>query len=310
MQTMPDFEVGPVRVWLGDSGGKYPDGNQVVVQGAESLAVFDTPLVSARLGSEFEAADLVILGHVHEDHLAGLHRLKSASVHVHAGDVDAARSWAGLARHYGYAPAILEELHTKLLHEFHYEPRPDAIAYDDDAVWELGGGIRVRAVHMPGHTTGHSVLVVEPGHIAFIGDIDLSSFGPYYGDATSSLTDFRSTLKRLRALPIKVWITSHHKGVITDRTAFLSALDQFEYQIQVREDRLLALLSTGPQTLEELVAQRIVYRPGAQALWLDSAERRSISQHLDELITRDAVRRLDDGRFERLRTQAHPLSQP
>ena len=310
MQTMPDFEVGPVRVWLGDSGGKYPDGNQVVVRGAEGLAVFDTPLVSARLGSEFEAADLVILGHVHEDHLAGLHRLKRAAVHVHAGDVDAARSWAGLARHYGYAPAILEELHTKLLREFHYEPRPDAIAYDDDAVWQLGGGIRVRAVHMPGHTSGHSVLVVEPGNIAFIGDIDLSSFGPYYGDATSSLSDFRSTLKRLRTLPIEVWITSHHKGVITDRSAFLAALDQFEHQIQVREERLLALLGAGPQTLEQLVTQRILYRPGAQALWLDSAERRSISQHLDELIARDEVRRLEDGRFERYRSRAHSLSKP
>ncbi len=59
------------------------------------------------------------------------------------------------------------------------------------ASWDLGGGVAVRAIHMPGHTSGHCVLLVEPGGVAFIGDIDLSSFGPYYGDATSSLADFR-----------------------------------------------------------------------------------------------------------------------
>jgi glyoxylase-like metal-dependent hydrolase (beta-lactamase superfamily II) len=302
---MPDFELGPVRVWLGESGGRYPDGNQVLVQGADTLAAFDTPLVSDRLGSEFEAADLVILGHVHEDHVAGLHRVKNAAVHVHTGDVEAARSWDGLARHYGYSPEILAELHTKLCREFHYQPRADALAYRDGTVWQLGGGVSVRAIHMPGHTSGHSVLMVEPGDIAFVGDIDLSSFGPYYGDATSSLSEFRATLKRLRTLHAQVWITSHHKGVITDRTAFLAALDAFERQIQVREDRLLALLDAGPQTLEELVQQRILYRPGAKALWLDSAERRSISQHLAELMAQSIVGEIEGGRFERLRTLAH-----
>jgi hypothetical protein len=147
--------------------------------------------------------------------------------------------------------------------------------------------------------------MVEPGDIAFVGDIDLSSFGPYYGDATSSLSEFRATLKRLRTLHAQVWITSHHKGVITDRTAFLAALDAFERQIQVREDRLLALLDAGPQTLEELVQQRILYRPGAKALWLDSAERRSISQHLAELMAQSIVGEIEGGRFERLRTLAH-----
>ena len=75
----------------------------------------------------------------------------------------------------------------------------------------------MRAVHMPGHTRGHSVLMVEPGGIAFIGDIDLTGFGPFYGDACSDLRQFLDTLEKIEHMEARVWITYHHKGVITER---------------------------------------------------------------------------------------------
>ena len=41
---------------------------------------FDTPQVANRIGPEFDGVDMVILGHVHEDHMAGLHRVPQAAV--------------------------------------------------------------------------------------------------------------------------------------------------------------------------------------------------------------------------------------
>jgi len=286
------IELGPVTVWTGQSAGKYPDGNQVIVRGRDSLAVFDTPIIAQTLPAEsgFADADLIILGHVHEDHMAALGQLRDVPLHVHRGDLEAARSWAGLAAHYGYATSILEPLHDKIVREFRYTPRPDALGYDDGATWDLGG-VQVHAVHMPGHTSGHCVLLVEPHGIAFIGDIDLSSFGPYYGDATSSLASFRTTLERIAHLPASCWITSHHKGVIRERTEFLHLLEAFTDRLRVREARLLALLERGPQTLAELAQSRVVYRPEASELWINAAEERSIAQHLDELLTSGRVRR-------------------
>lgn len=290
------IRIGPVTVWPGEAAGKYPDGNQVIVHGGDSIAVFDTPLVSNALppASGFSSADLVILGHVHEDHMAGLHRLQHAPVTVHHADLAALQSWDGLGEHYGYGTPILDQLHDKLQREFHYAPRPDATGFDDGASWDLGAGVKVHAVHMPGHTAGHSVLFVEPGAVAFIGDIDLSSFGPYYGDATSSLADFRRTLKRVADLPARHWITSHHKGVISSREQFLSLLSAFAARIDARETRLLQLLAERPKTLEELTAERIVYRPEADQLWVVEAERMSIMRHLDELLTKAAVVRHAD----------------
>ena len=282
MAGEPSLSFGPVTVYCGEKSGKYPDGNQVVVRGGDTLAAFDTPLVANRLGRELTDVDLVVLGHVHEDHMAGLHRLGGAELHVHERDVEAARSWDGLAAHYGYGPAVLAGLHAKIKKDFFYVPRPDAQPYREGACWELGAGVTVRAFHLPGHTRGHCALVVEPGGIAFIGDIDLSSFGPYYGDATSSLAEWRRTLGAVKDLPARVWITSHHKGVVTERETFLSLLQAFGSRLDARAEAIAAYLREKPATLDELVAHRFVYPRGAQDLWFDDAERRVISQHLEE----------------------------
>ena len=279
----PVIRLGPASIYLGEKSGKYPDGNQVVVQGADTRAAFDTPLVANRLGPELLDADLVVLGHVHEDHMAGLHRLPRAELHVHELDVEAARSWEGLSRHYGYARPVLEEMHAMIQRDFHYAPRPDAKPYRDGALWELGGGVTVRAFHAPGHTSGHCVLLVEPGGVAFIGDIELSSFGPYYGDATSNLADFRRTLQAVREIPAQVWVTSHHKGVITERATFLSLLQAFASRLDAREEAIAAYLAQKPSTLADLVAHRFLYPGGSSGVWYDEAERRTTEQHLDSL---------------------------
>jgi glyoxylase-like metal-dependent hydrolase (beta-lactamase superfamily II) len=288
---------GPVTVYFGADAGKYPDGNQVVVRGTEATFAFDMPQVAQRLPQAvIDEIDAVVLGHVHEDHMAGLSRVPQVPVHVHAADVEAARSWEGLCRHYGYAQPVLDSMKRKIEAEFHYRPRPDALRYADGAVWELGRGVRVRAVHMPGHTAGHAVLLVEPEGVAFIGDIEMSGFGPYYGDATSDLGAFRRTLARLPELPATAWITSHHKGIYTERAAFLTALAAFAARIDEREAQLLRMLERGTRTLADLAQEGLIYRPGAGEVWVTSAEARSIVQHLDELAAAGRVRS-EAGRY-------------
>jgi len=305
----PVIRLGAVSVYAGEKSGKYPDGNQVMVRGTDSLVAFDTPLVANRLGRELLDADLVVLGHVHEDHMAGLHRLPHVPVHAHEADVAAARSWEGLARHYGYAPGVLPEMRGKIEREFHYAPRPDAKAYADGAVWDLGGGVSVRAIHMPGHTSGHCVLMVEPGGIAFIGDIDLSSFGPYYGDATSSLAEFRRTLTQLKNLPAKVWITSHHKGVITERETFLALLAAFAARIDARENAIADYLRQHPSTLAELAEHRFLYPRDRHDLYYADAERRTIEQHLESLAHAGRVRQ-EGGRWRTVRPGLTAVKNP
>ena len=107
----------------------------------------------------------------------------------------------------------------------------------------------MRAIHLPGHTRGHCALLAEPAGVLFLGDIDLTGFGPYYGDAWSCLEDFERSLARVRELPARVWVSFHHAGVITERSEFLAKLDRFAGRIAERERALLDFLA-APRTLD------------------------------------------------------------
>ncbi len=291
----PHVAFGRVKVYLGEKNGKYPDGNQIVVTGTDSKAVFDTPLSALRLQGELEGADMVLLGHVHEDHTCGLHMLPKAEVFAPEADVAALRSLEGMFDHYGYAPETLKAMGPHIVEDFHFQPRPGAAGYADGQVWELGGS-RVRAIHMPGHTRGHSVLLVEPEGVAFIGDIDLTGFGPYYGDACSDLAEFRDTLERVEQLEAKVWVTSHHKGIITGRKEFVEMLHAFKDRIRQREEAMLAQLASGGRTLEELVAHRFLFPRGYDGIFVEDAERKTILEHMKGLVAGGRVAK-ENGRF-------------
>lgn len=291
-------ELGPVTVYLGEKSGKYPDGNQVVVRGADQSLAFDTPLVSLTIPDVIRSVDRFVLGHAHEDHLVGLHLAPDTPVQVPRADLPAVQSVEGLARHYGYRPATLAKVLPDLVRRFHYVPRPDATAYDDGANWDLGGGVRVRAIHMPGHTSGHSVLLVEPHGIAFIGDIDLTGFGPYYGDATSNLAQFRKTLIDIEHLPATTWITSHHKAVIHDREQFLMLLRAFRQKVEDRDAEIVASIGDQWKSFDEIALRRFVYPQDYASDFVPDVERYCLSQHLEALVATGRVS-TQEGRYRR-----------
>lgn len=283
------LEFGSVSVHLGAQSGKYPDGNQVLVHGPELNVAFDTPVASRQRSDVLARVDLVILGHVHEDHMAALDLLHHAALMVHELDVKAAQSWDGLKAHYGYSEDTLAGVRAMIERDFHYAPRPDALPYRHQHQWDLGGGVRIRAHHLPGHTAGHCALVVENEGLAFIGDIDLSGFGPYYGDATSDLGAFRRTLREVAELDARVWVTSHHKAVITDRQQFVRELNRFAGRIDERTQKLIDQLKAGPRRLNDWVNEGFLYPAGHAAPWTASAEARTVQQHLDELMAQGLV---------------------
>ncbi len=289
-----DRNLGAVTILTGERGGRYPHGNSMLVAGGEETLLIDPSLSLARRAS-LPLTDRVLNSHCHEDHVAGNHLYPNAPWLLHEADLPGMRSLDDMMAIYGMSPRIAAAFRQVLVEDFHYVPRPDATAFRDGDVFDLGGA-RVRAIHAPGHTRGHCVLHVEPEGVLYLGDIDLSSFGPYYGDAWSSLEDFERTLASVRRIEARWYATFHHVGVVDGRAAFLERLDRFAAVIGTRERRLLEFLAE-PRTIDEIVAHRFVYRPGDAVPFADDVERRSMTQHLDRLVAAGRVAEVEPGRF-------------
>jgi glyoxylase-like metal-dependent hydrolase (beta-lactamase superfamily II) len=291
-----DREIGCTTVLFGERGGKYPQGNSLLVRGADETVIVDPSLGVIPRRARLPRVDRVLNSHCHEDHVAGNHLFPDVPWHLHEADLPGIRSLEGFLGIFGYEGPVGSDWARALVEQFHFVPRPDASGFRDGDVFELGGGVRIRAVHTPGHTRGHCAFWVEPEALLYLGDIDLSSFGPYYGDAWSDLEDFERSLARVAEIDARWYATFHHIGVLEGRAAFRERLDRFAAVIARREERLLAYLAE-PHSLDEIAAHRFVYRPEDPVPFAEPVERRSMAQHLARLRRQGRVREVEPGRF-------------
>jgi glyoxylase-like metal-dependent hydrolase (beta-lactamase superfamily II) len=282
-------------VLLGAKNGQYPSGNTLLLRGASESFVIDPSIDVVARGGVPVAIDAVLNSHSHEDHVVGNGFFRDARVHIHRDDLPGVRSLDGLMAIYGWEGDLRRQWEKVVVEQFHFTPRPDAQGFSDGDVFDLGG-LRVEAVHLPGHTRGHSGFRISDG-VFFLSDIDLTGFGPYYGDAWSDLEDFEESLRRVRDEEADWYVTSHHKGVIEGRDRFVERIDAYAAVIDRRHGEMLEFLSE-PRTLDDMVARRFVYRPHVENLFVNEVEARSARLHLDRMLARGEAREVEPARYQ------------
>jgi len=295
---LEEQSLGVASILYGPERGRYPDGNSLLVRGSEETVLIDPSLGVRPRFSELDDVSWCLASHCHEDHVAGLDLFADRPFFLHEADAPGIESLDNFLAIYGFPSEIEEPFRSVLTEQFHIVPRSDAGTFLDGARFDLGGA-SITAIHTPGHTRGHCCLLVESTEsepVLYLGDIDLSSFGPYYGDAWSDLDDFERSLDLVRDIPAGRYATFHHIGVL-EREAFIERLDQFSAVIASREQRLLSYLAETPRSLEEIAQHRFVYRPGDAVLFAEPVEKRSMSQHLNRLVRNGAACEVEPGRF-------------
>ena len=290
MNQVVDKQIGPLTILFGVDNGKYPQGNSLVVKGERQSVIIDPSLGVVERKDRLPEVDTILLSHVHEDHVAGVHLFPGAECLCHEADALGMRTLDGLMEIYGFEGDYRSEFANTVLNEFYYEARPDVQTFGDGAVFDLGG-VTIEVMHTPGHTRGHCCFLIQwaDGKLVYLGDIELTSFGPYYGDNWSNLEDFEASIEKLKQVSSEYWLTFHHKGLVQGQDQFLTMLEAFAGMIQFREQNLLEFIQ-NPKTMEEIVAHRFVYRPGSGGDMVDQIERRSMSMHLERLIKAGRVR--------------------
>lgn len=298
---MPDaiqtVRLGKLKVLLGHKQGKYPSANSVLVEDDVRLLV-DPSVDLDRAGREAVGGnvDVIVNTHAHEDHFAGNHLFPDARLLVHEKDAPAMSSLQALMDNYGMPGQSGKDWAQVVVELFHYQPRPDLQPVGDGEVIDLGR-TRVHCIHTPGHTGGHMVLRFEPDDVLFLADLDLSDFGPYYGDSCSNLEQLIASLDRVERMAegVSACVTSHQAGIVREDIG--GAIRRYRRVLEDRDRTLLEFIA-APRTLDEIADRCIVYGKRYPNIpWQPHAERTMMGMHARLLQAQGRVVQQPDGRY-------------
>jgi len=123
---------------------------------------------------------------------------------------------------YGYPEPCTRPFRQAVVDEFHFVARPDAQAFRDGTVFDLGGGVRIRVLHAPGHTRGHSFFWIEPEDVLYLAT-SISQLRAVLRRRLVEPRRLRAHARRIASARTRHWATFHHIGVLDDRAAFWPA---------------------------------------------------------------------------------------
>ncbi len=294
-------EIGD-NIWVIPSkdNGKYPYSNSLFINGTQTKLLIDTGvgrLTLKKFLKEFGEPDLILYSHGHEDHVAGNKLFPTAKKFIHPNDKLMATSQKELFRIYGLADDLqFQKFVESYFKSFQYQPLSEIKTFTDNQIYDLGD-YKVQVLFLPGHSAGHCGFEILNESIIFASDIDLTSFGPWYGGLDCNICDFQNSIKILLKDPPHILITSH-KGVFQQET-LVNKLSQYLNKFEQRDEKILFALKEA-RTLDELVSQAIIYGrfPDPKEFFL-SAERIMLSKHLDILIEQNRIEFHQD-KYQRL----------
>ena len=287
---------GPVRFIPGENQGKYPFCHSLYIEGAGVLIDPASDRNRLKRLREESGVKAVWLSHWHEDHFMHLDLFEDIPLWISRQDAPQISDVALFLDGYGMEKKDQRQYWRELVEQmFHFQPRKPAGYLQDGQQIQLNS-VTVDVLQTPGHTPGHLCFFFQQPQVLFLGDYDLTPFGPWYGDRASSIPETIISIERLRKIPAKIWLTCHETGIFEEAPGDL--WDQYLAVIHQREEKLLALLKE-PKTMEEIVNTWIVYRRPREPRKLYAFGEQAIMQkHLDVLMA-DSTVAVEGGRYYR-----------
>lgn len=287
--AMEQKSFGPIRLIPGKNRGRYPHCHSLFIE--EAGVVID-PSSNRKVLQDLRdrgKVKAVWLSHFHEDHFGEIDVFDGLPIWISERDAPPMTDISVFLDWYGIRGVEEREYWQRFMEkQFRFRPRQPSRFFQDGEVIDLGTE-QVEVIPTPGHTPGNLSFFFRNSKILFLGDYDLTPFGPWYGDRHSSIDETIASIHRLREISAEVWLASHDAGVFTDEPGFL--WDRYEGVIFERERKILAFLDQS-KTIEEIVNAWICYgRPREPREFFDFAERALVQKHLEHLQKREIIRK-------------------
>ncbi len=282
----------------GDSDGKYPYSNSILIRtdkesnGALLIDAGIGSRIARKLRKDFSITR-VLLSHWHEDHTVTLRAIRCTKVSCHPADIPPLTDMDAYRRAYGVYGTAIEQQFITYMETIGVEPVQGVEPLATGLFQE--GDATLQVIHAPGHSAGHCCFYEPTRKIAFLSDIDLSKFGPWYGCRDSCLADYVRSVHKMLALDIDIAASSHED--ITEGKAIKDGLDYFLRKIEERNDKILAMLRERvPVLASDIYGHNLVYRNYDKfGDYLRLAEAIMVDQHLQYLLAAGKIRRDGDG---------------
>lgn len=277
----------------GENRGRFPSCHGLL------LTENETVLIDAGVGEsqireidQTRRIDVLIITHSHPDHIRHWYLLHDRVIMLpqetpddvmdldrlgerFMGSEELGREWVRWVKHFG----------VRALRE------PDQ-RYGGGDILELAG-CQLEAIHAPGHLMDHYCFFETTTRTLFTTDIDLTSFGPWYGNPEADIESFQDDVRRVMALPYERVCSSHRRPITgSASTDFQAFLESFLRQRQAVLD-----LCDTPASLEDLVAASPIYRNAFPDKILQKGFEANMIRKNLEILLRNGIVEERQGRY-------------
>ncbi|MHA1595003.1 MAG: MBL fold metallo-hydrolase [Candidatus Baldrarchaeia archaeon] len=278
-----------VHLIIGENKGRYPYSNSLFIKDEKNVLI-DTGIGAKQIKelTKDVKIDIVVNSHFHEDHIAFNKMFSKSKICAHELDAPAIMSIDRLIELYGPRDTMAVKYIESFIREtYNLQNSRVDMTFRDGFVFQLGE-LRMEVVHTPGHSAGHCCFLIPEEGVIFLADIDLTSFGPWYGCVDSDVDAFLKSIEKVKKERFEVAVTSH-KNVVFEREDAILALDKYASKIFERERKILDLL-TKPKSLDEIAERFPIYgKPYEPKEIFLLFEKTMIKKHLKRLIKQGLV---------------------
>lgn len=225
----------------GQNWGKYPSANCIYLK--------DFCLIDGGAENAWDLKPEIILNsHWHEDHISM--NSVARKVYAHELDAKAIESYEEFEKRYAIGEIV--KLFLSYYPKIGFR-RVDELIGDGEIL--KFGEKEIEVIHTPGHSAGHCCFLID-NKILYLADIDLTSFGPWYGCLDCEVQDFLDSIDKLLkiAKSVEIAIPSHGEAVKGDNLE--EKLLRYKEKIFERERKIIEAINSGVDP----VGKGIIYR--------------------------------------------------
>ena len=303
------IEIEPnVHLIRGENNARFPEANTLLIDD-EILTLVDAGsspeqvfLTLRDLGHQPEDLDRIVLTHFHADHKGHASKFRKVSnceVLCHPSAKASIESFEMMMKSIGIDNPETKEHWLSFLRSRLPHVQNDYIVdetFRDDEPIDCGD-VQLIPLHSPGHTHDHTCFGINGLEKILLVDIDLTEFGPWYGNLVSDLSDFKRSIEQIVDLQPEMGISSHLLDPVTEDLE--KQLSEYLTFFQKRDEEILRHIAAGKDTVKKLAQIPIIYPRIPHPVYL-VFEEVMVEKHL-ELLSKNDLVSLDEGRLEVLK---------